>query len=161
MCNRTLFLNPRKPFLNSSTILKKFSGKGGWTYIDVPKIHIKNRLPFGWIVIEGTIDTIEIKVAKLMSKGKGAHLFAVNAKLRKQLKKEVGDSVSVEFCLVEFPNKISEELIACFQNEPKEVYQKFLRQPIELRSRQLQLIHSASSDAHKIQMINDLFNKLQ
>lgn len=45
--------------------------------------------------VDATVDGIPVLNAGLMVTGKGGHMLSLNAKLRKQLGKEIGDTVTV------------------------------------------------------------------
>ena len=55
-----------KPLLNRECLLKKFPGKGGWTYAEVPEIAPDPSNPFGWVQVRGSIDHYAIGPYKLM-----------------------------------------------------------------------------------------------
>lgn len=76
-------------------ILKKFPGKGGWTYAEIPEILQDKSKPFGWVSVSGSIDDYSFKQFKLMPMGNGKLFFSVNASVRKKIKKEAGDSVFI------------------------------------------------------------------
>lgn len=45
--------------------------------------------------VDATVDGIPLQNVGLMVTGRGGHMLSINAKLRKQLGKEIGDSVTV------------------------------------------------------------------
>ncbi len=75
------------PLVNNTYFLKKFPGKGGWTYASIPEVLQDKSSPFGWVKVCGFIDGIEFKQFKLMPMGNGTLFFPVNAELRKKIKK--------------------------------------------------------------------------
>lgn len=87
---------------NKKVKLKYIPDNGAWTFhIVVP--NTKN-LEGGWgyIKVTGTIDNYDIKTKNLMpQKGKDM-LLAVNAEIRKAIKKKGGDTVNLNLFLKEF-----------------------------------------------------------
>ena len=142
------------------TKLEKFLGKGGWTYIDVPKISIEVKLPFGWVIVSGQIDTFSFSNYKLMSRGNHRHFLPINASIRKKIGKKVGDEVEVEILQLVFPKSLNDELIECFKNEPRQTLQTFLELDSEEKERWLTSIYSAKTDTKKAQRIVELFEYL-
>ena len=72
--------------------LKRFSGKGGWTYIALPEIPKDKEAAFGLVKVKGKIDDYEISDVTLMS-FTGILIMAVKAEIRKAIGKEEGDYV--------------------------------------------------------------------
>ena len=73
--------------------------KTGWIYIAVPATiatQIKPNYKKSFRV-KGTIDKVAISGGALLPMGEGNFIFAVNAPLRKQLKKIQGAAVNVAF----------------------------------------------------------------
>ncbi len=48
--------------IDDNYLLKKFPGKGGWTYTVLPSTIRKRKTPFGWIQVSGFIDNFELKI---------------------------------------------------------------------------------------------------
>ena len=83
-------------------ILKKFPGEGGWTYVVVPKRHIKDlkeqRKAWGKYPITAHIGKTYWET-KLMIKKGGDFFVAIKSKIRVKEKINVGDKVSISFRL--------------------------------------------------------------
>jgi hypothetical protein len=45
--------------------------------------------------VDATVDGIQLSNVGLMVTGRGGHMLSINAKLRKQLGKEIGDAVTI------------------------------------------------------------------
>ena len=85
-----------KPLLLHKTItLRKFPGKGGWTYAEIPKV-VESKQPFGWVMVDAVIDSVEIKDMKLMAMKSGRLFLPVKASLRNKIRKEAGDKIEVK-----------------------------------------------------------------
>ena len=115
-----------KPLLNKEYQLKKFPGKGGWTYAEIPEVPQDKKSPFGWVKVRGSIDDYELKFYKLMPMGNGKLFLPVKAAIRKKICKQAGDFVSIILYKDETPLTIPNEIIECFNNEPQMAYENFL-----------------------------------
>jgi hypothetical protein len=104
--------------VNQEYLLQKTSGKGGWTYVDLPQIIPNRKALFGWVKVKGTIDGFEIKKYHLMPYGNGKLFLPVKAEIRKKIKKEAGDYVQVILYFDNEPTEIPKELLLCLQDEP-------------------------------------------
>ena len=84
-----------KPFIKGVFLLQKYPGKGGWTYLSLPKTGELPRTPFGVRYVKGTIDDLSVKAMSIWSTKGGDLFFPVKAELRKKLEKQEGDTVKV------------------------------------------------------------------
>ena len=113
------------PLVDNIYLLKKFPGKGGWTYASIPEVLQDKTAPFGWVKVCGSIDNYEFKQFKLMPMGDGTLFFPVRAEIRKKIKKEAGDEVRIilypDLSAIEIPK----ELLVCLNDEPR-AYERFL-----------------------------------
>ncbi len=94
--------------------------KTGWTYIDVPqkiaqRIYPGNKKPFR---IKGSIDGVPVKGMTLMPMGGGDFIMALNADIRKALKKKSGDKVAVEIETDTQAYELNPDFIECLQDDP-------------------------------------------
>ncbi|MEQ1553436.1 MAG: YdeI/OmpD-associated family protein [Ferruginibacter sp.] len=109
---------------NFKTTLQKFGMQGektGWIYIAVPatiSTLIKPNYKKSYRV-KGKIDEVQIKAAALLPMGNGDFIFAVNAALRKQLKKIQGAEVFVQFEEDDDIIKLSAALLDCLADSPE------------------------------------------
>ena len=85
----------KKPMVNGEYLLKKFPGKGGWTYAEIPEIMQDPTKPFGWVTVSGSVDGYELDRYKLMPMGGGKLFLPLKAAIRKQIGKEAGDYVRI------------------------------------------------------------------
>ena len=105
-----------------SAELKRFGSNGdktGWTYVMVPKklaavLKPGQKRSFR---VKGTIDEYPIKGVAMIPMGEGDFLIAVNATMRKAIRKHSGlVVVTIEEDLAQY--KINKELLSCLQDEP-------------------------------------------
>ncbi|MFX5998869.1 DUF1905 domain-containing protein, partial [Acinetobacter baumannii] len=76
-----------------ATIIKKFAKQGektGWTYIEIPEaiaqqIKPNNKKSFR---VKGKLDSFSIKGIALLPMGEGSFIMALNAEMRKGIKKK-------------------------------------------------------------------------
>jgi len=50
-------LKTETPLVNKKYLLKKFAGKGGWTFAEIPEILQNKNNPFGWVNYDGSFTT--------------------------------------------------------------------------------------------------------
>lgn len=136
--------------------MEKFPGKGGWTYVLLPKIKVETSMPFNWVIADGEIDGYLLTKYKLMPMGNNQHFLPVKAAIRKKIKKESGDQVYVKLKLHELPKEIPEELKACFENEPATTWQNFQAKSKMERDFQVNWIYSAKTEEQKADRIIQL-----
>jgi len=104
-------------------LLQKFDAKGektGWTYVAVPEkiaLQIKpdNKRSFR---VKGKIDEHPIKAVAMVPMGEGNFIIAVNAAMRKAIRKIYGAGVLMELEEDKAPLKISEDLSICLKDDP-------------------------------------------
>ncbi len=102
--------------------LQKFGNQGektGWTYIKIPA-QIANKLKPGHkksFRVKGKIDDHNISAIALTPMGEGDFILAVNAAMRKAIKKIHGAFVNVQLMVDEEQLKHDEDLIACLLEE--------------------------------------------
>ncbi len=109
--------------ISFKAVLQKFGNNGektGWTYIDIPEKlaqQIKPNCKKSYR-IKGKIDNHPIKAIALTPIGEGNFILAVNAEMRKAIKKLHGASVQIylEEDASEF--MLNEELLLCLKDEP-------------------------------------------
>lgn len=153
-------ISHRKVLVHGRFLLCKFQGKGGWTYAELPGVPMNKNNPFGWVRVSGKIDDFRLEKYKLMPMGNGRLFLPVKSTIRKKIKKEAGDYVDIHLFLDERPEGIPEELIACFENEPKIVRKRFDAMPDRIRNKYLDQIFDACTDEEKTEEILKLLQIL-
>jgi len=104
--------------------IKKFDSQGektGWTYIEVPaavakKMNSNNKKGFR---VKGKLDNYQFSMIALLPMGCGDFIMALNAAMRKAIKKQKGATVQVSMEVDTNEIKPPAELIECLQDEPE------------------------------------------
>lgn len=158
-------MNEERPLVNSEYLLQKFPGKGGWTYAAIPEILQNKNNPFGWVKVKGSIDGFELKQYKLMPMGNGKLFLPVKSEIRKKINKKDGDYVNVILYSDDSLLEISEEILDCFENEPKKTLDTFLNFTEGEQKVYLDWIYDAKTVETKanriLKMMDRLENKLK
>ena len=147
------------PLTSNSYLLKKFPGKGGWTYAEIPEIPQDKNTPFGWVRVRGCIDDFEIKGYHLMPMGNGKLFLPVRSEIRKKIKKQEGDYVKIVLYPDNIPTEIPEEFTSCLADEPK-AFENFLSFTDGKKKEIIQYIYSAKTDETKVERIAKTIQKL-
>jgi hypothetical protein len=107
-----------------STEIKKFADQGektGWTYIEIPaaiaeKIKPGNKRSFR---VKGKFDEYIFKGLSLLPMGNGNFILALNADIRKKIKKQKGAMLKVTMDIDNAPVKLNSDLMECLRDEPE------------------------------------------
>jgi hypothetical protein len=105
------------------TTIQKFGRQGektGWTYIEISP-EMADRLNPGVkksFRVKGKLDKYLIKAVAILPMGEGAFIMALNAEMRKGIKKQKGDQLSVKLELDTEELKPSSELLEILADEP-------------------------------------------
>ena len=150
------------PLVRGRFPVERFPGKGGWTYVPLPPLAFRQNLPFGWIVVDGEIDDVPLRQVKLMGMGGGGgrHFLALNAALRKRLKKGPGDEVTLRLEESVTTAELPDELLACFAEAPKKAYTNWLALPATTRKRHLDRIYAIADLDRRAERIVVLLDSL-
>ncbi len=154
-------MSHEKPLVNSEYLLHKFPGKGGWVYAQIPEIVQNKNNPFGWVKVRGFIDTYELKQYKLMPMGSGKLFLPVKKEIRKKIKKEVGDYVTIKLFNDYSKLEIPEEIVDCFKNESRDIYETFLSFKEGEQKAYLDWIYNAKTDDTKVKRIVSMIERLK
>jgi len=141
-------------------LLQKYPGKGGWTYAYIPEIKQNKNNPFGWVTVSGTIDGHKMEKIKLMPAGEGRLFLSFNAKLRKKLQKEAGDTVMLDLAVDESPYEIPEEINLCLENESATIRNNFNRLKQSEKKAFIDWIYAAQKEATRVERIVKMIEKL-
>jgi hypothetical protein len=104
--------------------IKRFDQQGektGWTYIEIPAAvaqKINPGIKKGFRV-KGRIDEYKFTMIALLPMGGGDFIMALNAGMRKKIKKNIGAVVKVQMEVDTDEIRPPAELIECLQDEPE------------------------------------------
>ncbi len=104
--------------------IKKFEKQGektGWTYIEIPAsvaktMNSSNKKGFR---VKGKLDNYDFYMIALLPMGGGDFIMALNAAMRKAIKKQKGATVQVQMMVDTNEIKPPVELIECLEDEPQ------------------------------------------
>lgn len=135
--------------------------KTGWTYIRVPakmaqKLVPGNKRSFR---VKGTLDHHKISQVALVPMGEGNFILAVNAGMRKYLKKHTGHQVNVIIEVDDAILKPPPEFVECLKDEPA-AYNNYSALPRSHQHYFIRWITSAKTDATKAKRIAQAVNGL-
>nr|WP_294873440.1 YdeI/OmpD-associated family protein [uncultured Pedobacter sp.] len=129
--------------------------KTGWTYVFIP-LAIANMIKPDCrksYRVKGRLDHIEIVGIALVPMGEGNFIIALNAGIRKQLKKDLGGVL--ELALEEdttFKIEVPEDLEVCLSDEPH-LLKNFLKQPKSHQNWYINWLNSAKTEATRTKRI--------
>ncbi|RAI98514.1 bacteriocin resistance YdeI/OmpD-like protein [Chitinophaga skermanii] len=83
------------PIVNEQLQLQRMQMKGGWTYLIIGNEHRNKAKAFGMLKVYGTIDDYALSKVSLMPMKNGSLFLPVKAEIRKKIKKEEGDWVTL------------------------------------------------------------------
>jgi len=142
-------MKPAKPLVHKKLLLEKYPGKGGWTYVRVPKLPKESKSRFGFVKVKGTIDGFKISKYNIMPMKDGNHFLPVKAEIRKKIKKEAGDTIEVILYSDNEPLKAPKELLECLADEPAAL--KFFNTLSESNKKYyIEWIYSAKKEETKV-----------
>src|SRR5690606_29232550 len=118
---------PQPPEMNEAPVisgefqLKKYPGKGGWTYLSLPKPVSLGKKPFGQNKVNGRIDDYPFTDLSIWNTKAGDLFFPVKSEIRKAIGKEDGDLVTIEIFTGISPNPElpPNALYALLEEEPE------------------------------------------
>ena len=107
------------PIIHGQFIIQKMPMKSGWSYVILPPKHRKTGLPFGWFVVKGTIDDYEIRQYKLWPTADNKLFLPIKSEIRKKIKKQEGDIVTLTLYEDTSALEIPEEFLLCLFESPQ------------------------------------------
>ncbi|MGV3560973.1 YdeI/OmpD-associated family protein [Larkinella arboricola] len=148
-----------KPLVDGSYRLKKFEGKGGWTYVALPEVKPDKKSYFNWVKVKGRIDEYELKNCQLMPLGNGQLFLAVKAEIRKQIGKQAGDWVHITLYPEQAPVDTRKDLLLCLEDEPQ-AHQTFLSYSDDEQKAYIDWIDLAKTEESRIERMAETINRL-
>lgn len=163
-----------------TTVIKKFSDKGektGWTYIEIPasvaeKLKPGNKKSFR---VKVSLDNCMFEGLAILPMGDGNFILALNANIRKQIRKQKGAPLNVTIEVDNAPVKLNAELMECLADEPESLsffnsltpgHRKYFSNWIDSArtdatktKRIAQTLNALSNHQHYGEMIRSLGNK--
>jgi hypothetical protein len=105
-----------------STTIEKFGELGektGWTYILIPAKLAQDLFPGNKksFRVKGKLDDWAFKQLALIPMGEGDFILAINAEIRKKIKKQKGSQLSVQMQLDTSEIAISADLLECLEDD--------------------------------------------
>lgn len=145
-----------------TAILEKFGKMGektGWTYINIRsdianKIKPDTKKSFR---VKGKLDDFAIKGVSLLPMGKGDFIMAINAQMRKRIKKINGEKITVQLEEDKEELKLSSDFLDCIK-EDKETKAFFDSLPKSHQNYYSKWIDSTKTDATKAKRIAQSIN---
>lgn len=132
--------------------LKRFKGKGGWTYAELPDVSTDPSSPFGWRLVKGSIDHVQLKRYHLMPMGNGHLFLPVKAEIRKKIRKQAGDVVRVILFEDRSELEVPLELQESLGSEPGAL-QKFMAQSDGIKHEFIRWIYDAKTPETRVKRI--------
>jgi hypothetical protein len=140
------------PLVDDIFRIEKFSCKGGWTYVLLPQLKVNKKEPFGWRNVYGNIDNLVIENYNLQPFGNGQLFLPLNAKIRKFLKKNVGENVKIKLYETMLSNEDITEIINCFQAD-EQAYIRWQKLTNTNKNKTLNHIFRAKNEDEKAKRI--------
>ena len=147
------------PIVNQKLLLQKFPGKGGWTYAEIPEIPSLSCTNFGWVKVKGSIDNYEISDYSLAPMKGGKLFLPVKTEIRKKIKKQAGDFVTVVLYKDDSIFTIPEELIDCLLLEDR-AFDLFNKLSKSDQRQFVKWIYSAKREDTRAERIGKMISKL-
>ena len=140
-----------------TAIIKRFNDKGektGWTYIEVPAAIAKEMKPGHKksFSVKGKLDAYDFDGLSLLPMGEGNFILALNATIRKSIRKQKGASVTVQMEPDDVPYQLNSDLIQCLADDPKATA-VFARLPNSHKNYYSKWIDSAKTEPTKAKRI--------
>lgn len=135
------------------------AGKGGWTYVVISEIPQDVPKKAGMVKVKGRIDDYELMGYNLMPMATGQLFLPVKAEIRKKIRKEEGDWVTIVLYADASALAIPEELIECLKDEPQ-AYANFMKLADANKKEYRDWVYSAKKDETKVARIAKMIDML-
>lgn len=105
-----------------NAIIEKFESMGektGWTYLLIPEALAQELKPGNKksFRVKGKLDNWSFKQLALIPMGEGDFILALNAEIRKQIKKQKGSKLTVQMSVDQSEIKLSPDLLECLNDD--------------------------------------------
>ena len=103
--------------------IKKFGHQGektGWTYIEIPEAIAQQLMPDNKksFRVKGKLDEYTFEGRSLVPMGGGDFILALNADMRREVRKPVGAMLKITMEVDKTPTQLCPELLECLVDEP-------------------------------------------
>lgn len=110
------------PSVQFNTTIEKFGSLGektGWTYILIPEKLAQELFPGNKksFRVKGKLDNWAFKQLALIPMGEGDFILAINAEIRKKIKKQKGATLSVQMMVDKSEIALSPDLLECLEDD--------------------------------------------
>jgi hypothetical protein len=148
-----------KPFADMHLTLQKYPGKGGWTYVELPGLKSRSIMPFGWVIVSGSVDGYPLSNYKLWPMKNGNLFMPVKAAIRKKIAKEEGDTVHVVLRLDDGAPELPDDVLSGLQDEAT-AYRRFREQDPAAQREQLEWIAGAGNSKERGKRITSIISRV-
>lgn len=143
--------------ITSEAIIKKFGQQGektGWTYIEIPEAIAQQLMPDNKKAfrVKGKLDEYTFEGRSLVPMGGGDFILALNADMRKEVRKPVGAILKIKMEVDNTPTQFCPELLECLADEPLALT-NFNKLPPSHRKYYSNWIESAKTETTKAKRI--------
>ncbi|MFN8342993.1 MAG: YdeI/OmpD-associated family protein [Cyclobacteriaceae bacterium] len=151
--------------LTFTTRILKFDKQGektGWSYIHLTAAQARqlkdSKVSFR---VKGKLDSLAIRQVALLPMGKGDFIIPLNGDMRKQLRKEAGDTVKVSLQYDKEEFKLNADLMLCLEDEPASLkfFQSLPGSHQRYFSKWIDSAKSESTKAKRIAMALNAFSR--
>ena len=140
-----------------TTTIRQFDAQGektGWTYIEIPPDIVQQLMPGNKksFRVKGKLDDHPIKRIALLPMGGGSFIMALNAAMRKHIRKKKGAMLKVQLEVDKTPAKLNKEMVECLKDEPK-AFANFNKMPSSHQNYYNSWIESAKTETTRTKRI--------
>lgn len=148
-----------KPLVKKKLFVEKYTGKGGWTFVRVPKLPKGIPKVSGYVRVKGTVDGYAISKYSLMPMKDGKLFLPLNTAMRKSIGKEAGATVEVILYVDTDPLTVPGELLICLADDPAAL--RFFNTLTESNKRYyIEWIYSAKRETTKVERMAKTIGRL-
>lgn len=153
-------MSDKEPIIQGKFTMQKMPMKGGWTYVLLPPKHHKTGLPFGWFVVKGSIDDVELNQYKLWPTADNKLFLPINAQIRKKIKKGEGDTVEIVLHEDQSEVMIPDDFLLCLNESPLAKHH-FEKMSSTSQKQYIDYVFSAKSMKTKAHRLTKTIQKLE
>lgn len=148
------------PVISGEFQLKKYPGKGGWTYLSLPKPISLGKKPFGQNKVYGRIDDYPFTDLSIWNTKAGDLFFPVKAEIRKMIGKVAGDVVRIEIFTEQTRSALPQFPLSALLAEEPEARSAFNRLPADRQQEIERWIDAARDDNQRVERLARTLDRL-